>query len=232
VASSPRHGCSATRAARANARRRPGFTLIETALATVIIGVGVVAIVEAQESFMRSNSWSSQSATAAFLGNEIRELSRTCTRHDPVTGLFLADDGNGGQVLHGWGAENGEDIVADFDDIDDLDALTFGSGGDFPGPIDAFGAVVPQTLPDGTVLLDEDGDPVPLAGWSQTVTVEKVSPTDFATVLADNFRDNPDPDAEWRDVDDFPLRVTVVVEYQGPFDNSPREITRVIWIVP
>ena len=42
-----------------------GFTLIETALTTVIIGVGVVAIVEAQQAFMRSNGWSSEAATAA-----------------------------------------------------------------------------------------------------------------------------------------------------------------------
>ena len=174
----------------------------------------------------------SQAATAALLGQEIRELSRGWGRHDPVTGLFLADDGDGGQVSHGWGSEVGENVVADFDDVDDLDTLKFGAGGDFPGPIDAFGAVVPQTLPDGTVLLDEDGDPVPMEGWSQTVTVEKVSPTNFALVLADDFREDPDPDADWRDVDDFPLRVTVVVEFQGPFDNAPREITRVVWIVP
>jgi prepilin-type N-terminal cleavage/methylation domain-containing protein len=214
------------------ARPRAGFTLIETALATVIIGVGVCAIVEAQQGFMRSNSWSTQAATAAFLGNEIRELTRRLPRHDPVTGLFLADDGKGGQALHGWGREDNENTISDFDDVDDFDALKFGASGDFPGPIDAFGGVVPQTAPDGTVLLDDNGNPVPLEGWSQLVTVEKVSPTDFAGVLAHDYKENADPNKDWRDVEDFPLRVTVVVDFQGPFDNAPREVTRVVWIVP
>lgn len=217
---------------RATAAHRRGFTLIETALATVIIGVGVVAIVEAQQGLMKSNSWSTQAATAAFLGNEIRELTRQLPRHDPVTGLFQADDGKGGLALHGWGAEDNEKDVSDFDDVDDFDGLKFGSTGDFPGPIDAFGHVVPETAPDGTVLLDDDGNPVPLEGWTQSVTVEKVSPTDLATVLAHDYKENADPNKEWRDVEDFPLRVTVAVSYQGPFDNSPREITRVVWIVP
>jgi prepilin-type N-terminal cleavage/methylation domain-containing protein len=216
-------------------RTRPdqrGFTLIETALATVIIGVGVCAIIEAQQAFMKSNSWSTQAATAAFLGNEIRELTRKLPRHDPVTGLFLADDGKGGQGLHGWGHEDNETLVTDYEDIDDFDGVRFGSTGDFPGPIDAFGNVVPQTAADGTVLLDDDGQPVPMEGWSQSVTVEKVSPTDFATVLDHDYKDNADPSKPWRDVDEFPLRVTVAVSYQGPFDDSPREITRVVWIVP
>ena len=146
--------------------------------------------------------------------------------------VALADDGKGGQGLHGWGREDNESGVTDFDDIDDFDGLMFGGAGDFPGPIDAFGQVVPQTTADGTVLLDENDDPVPLEGWTQAVTVEKVSPTDFATVLAHDYKENADPNKEWRDVEDFPLRVTVAVSYQGPFDNSPREITRVVWIVP
>lgn len=212
--------------------RAGGFTLIETALATVIIGVGVVAIVEAQQGFMRSNSWSSQAATAAFLGNEIRELTRRMPRHDPVTGLFQADDGKGGKLLVGWGAEDNEKTISDFDDLDDFDGLVFGATGDFPGPIDAFGAIVPQTAADGTVLLDDDKKPIPLEGWTQRVSVEKVSPTNFATVLAHDYKENADPNKDWRDVEDFPLRVTVIVEFQGPFDNTPREITRVVWIVP
>ncbi len=181
---------------------------------------------------MKSNSWSSQAATAAFLGNEIRELTRRLPRHDPVTGVFEADDGNGGKLLIGWGAEANESTISDFDDLDDFDGLEFGATGEFPGPIDGFGAVVPQTAADGTVLLDDDQNPIPLEGWTQRVTVEKVSPTNYATVLAHDFKENADPNKDWRDVNDFPLRVTVVVEFQGPFDNSPREITRVVWIVP
>src|SRR5205085_2463013 len=71
-----------------------GFTLIETALATVIIGVGVLALLEAQQAFMKSNDWSTQAATATYLANEIREMTRKLPRHDPVTGLTLQTSGN------------------------------------------------------------------------------------------------------------------------------------------
>lgn len=63
-----------------------GFTLIEAALATVIVGVGVLAIVEAQQSFHRKNLWAVQSGVATRLGNEIREMTLNLPRHDPVTG--------------------------------------------------------------------------------------------------------------------------------------------------
>ena len=52
-----------------------GFTLIETALAVVIIGVGVIAMVDAQRAFMQSNAWSNHAATATYLANEIREMT-------------------------------------------------------------------------------------------------------------------------------------------------------------
>ena len=57
---------------RAKARNTRGFTLIETALATVIIGVGVVAMVEVQQSFMRTNRGSSNASAATLMANGIR----------------------------------------------------------------------------------------------------------------------------------------------------------------
>ena len=84
--------------------RRNGFTLIESALATVIVGVGVLAIVEAQQSFMTANAWSSQSATGTYLANEIREMMEPLSRHDPVTGIYIGDEGD----LEGWGPDAGE----------------------------------------------------------------------------------------------------------------------------
>src|SRR5438132_13329642 len=89
--------------------RRPGFTLIKTALATVIIGVGVLALVQAQEGFLRSNSWSTQAATANYLAGEIRELTRRLPRHDPVNGLYIS-----GNQLIGWGPRAGDVGPRDF----------------------------------------------------------------------------------------------------------------------
>src|SRR5205085_1701817 len=67
-------------------RARRGFTLIETALATIIVGVGVIALVEAQQAFHVQNSWSSNASIATRLGNEIREMTLNLPQHDPVTG--------------------------------------------------------------------------------------------------------------------------------------------------
>lgn len=220
------------------ARRRPalragrrGFTLLETSMALVIIGVGVLAFVEAQNAFIKNNAWSSQAATATLLANEIRELTRRLPRHDPVTGLFLQGSGSGA-TLNGWGRENGESIVGDIDDIDDLDATKFGEGGDFSGPINSFGEVVQRIDLNGNPITDGDGNAAPLEGWTQTVYVDKVDPFNYTVVRANDYWEAAAGSFPGRSVDAYPLRVTVVVEYQGPQDQSPREMTRMVWIVP
>lgn len=202
------------------------FTLLETALTLVIIAVGVLAVIDAQRYFTQGNSWSSHAATATFLANEIRELSSRLPRHDPVSGLSIIDD-----ALVGWGPESGEVTAADFDDIDDFDGLSFRFDGtpadgplilddDLPGPIDAFGNLIDDLGGDGTF------------GWIQTVLVDKVDPFDFAQVLPVDYQLPPDGAFAGLGVDAFPLRVTVIVSYQGRYDQAPEEVARVAWIVP
>lgn len=229
------------KAHRSHARARGGFTLIEAALATVIIGVGVVAMVEAQQSFIRSNLWSSNAATGTFLANEIRELTRNLPRHDPVTGLYLEGSETGSGTLVGWGPESGEVLVTDFDDLDDFDGISFSDigtagwdDGDLPGPINAFGEVIPNINIDGTVAeADPDTGAVqPMAGWTQTVIVQKVSPFDTNTVVPDAQTEPASGSFRGRDVDEYPLRVTVEVTYLAPFATEPELVARVSWIVP
>jgi prepilin-type N-terminal cleavage/methylation domain-containing protein len=142
--------------------RRHGFTLIETALAIVIVGVGVLAIVGAQQAFHQQNAWSTHASIAERLGNELREMTLILPRHDPVTG-----DVN-------WGIETAnESWVGDFDDLDDFDGD--GTGLVFSaelgnGPINARREVIPD-----------------MEGWSQTVTVFNVDPFDIAAGPQDDF---------------------------------------------
>lgn len=210
------------------ARRRSGFTLLESMLAIIIIAIGVLAFVDAQASFTRSNTWSSQAATGMLLANEVREFSRRFPRHDAVTGLSLQGSG-AGATLTGWGMETGESTLDDVDDLDDLDGVSFGAGGTFAGPIDAFGNVVPQTDLDGVVLTD-NGEPIPLVGWRQRVLVEKVDPYNFSTTRADAYVQAATAQFPAIDVDDFPLRVTVIVEHQESNSTQWTEITRSTWI--
>ncbi|MEL7473579.1 MAG: hypothetical protein AAGK04_09705 [Planctomycetota bacterium] len=202
-------------------------------MATIIIGVGVVAMIEAQQAFIMSNAWSNHAASGALLAEEIRELTRRLPKHDPVYGVWMDDDGLGGESLVGWGPEDGELSVEDFDDIDDFDGVIFADigtvgldDGDLPGPIDAFGNVIPEIAIDGEVVFDEEDAMVPMVGWSQQVIVTKVGSFDTGTVLADDAR------TAQIGVGEYPLRVEVVVTYQGQWATAPEEVTRVAWIVP
>lgn len=210
-----------------------GFTLIEASLATVIIGVGVLAMVDAQSSFIVSNQWSSHAASATFLANEIRELTRSLPKHDPVVGLFLEDDDEGTPVLYGWGPDAGETTLDDFDDIDDFDGITFSfigtpdlNNGDLPGPINAFREVIPAL----TIGGDETNEA--MFGWSQAVVVRKVHPFDFSDEVDSSFFEAADGQFPGRRVDQYPLRVSVLVFYQGANDIEATLVTEVTWIVP
>lgn len=209
-------------------RRGRGFTLLETSLALVVIGVGVLAFVDAQRSFIENNNWSSRSATGALLANEIRELVRRAPKYDPVVGLSVDAKG----VVTGWGAGNEKVVVADYNCLTDFDGKIFGRDGNMPGPISASGTIVPMTDASGVTQVDGNGKPKALEGWAQSVTVEKVDPLNFATTRAKGFYVAPSGNDPGTAVDQYPVRVTVVVTYQGPYDTKPIEVTRLIWIAP
>jgi hypothetical protein len=220
-----------TRSTRATAPG--GFTLIEASLATVIIGIGVLAMVDAQSSFIVSNQWSSHAASATFLANEIREMTRALPKHDPVVGLFLEPDGDGGQTLRGWGPDTGESTLADFDDIDDFDGIVFTwlatddiDDGDLPGPVNAFREVIPGLTIEGEETEES------MIGWSQTVIVRKINPFDFAEELDADFSEPASGSFLGRTADQYPLRVTVQVHYQAANAIEPALVTEVTWIVP
>lgn len=191
-------------------------------MATIIIGVGVLAMVDAQSSFISSNLWSNHAASATFLANEIRELTRSMPKHDPVHGLYIDEDTN---ALVGWGPDAGETTVDDFDDIDDFDGISFRDtgtagldDGDLPGPINAFGEVIPEITVGGSELGSTTNSLFTgqaMTGWTQRVIVEKIEPFDTSESLTDAFFEEPNGSFPGRAVDEYPLRVTVQVLYQG-----------------
>jgi hypothetical protein len=132
---------------------------VETALATVIVGTGVLAIVSAQQVLLEKNEWSSMTSTATWLGNEIREMTLNLPRHDPVTHTEF------------WGPEEDELSIEDYDDVDDFDGS--GEGLIFSaqlgnGPINAARAVISD-----------------MDGWEQIVVVRSIDAFDIVTPLDD-----------------------------------------------
>ncbi|MDB5297358.1 MAG: Tfp pilus assembly protein PilV [Phycisphaerales bacterium] len=98
-------------------RRRPpsaargrGFTLIEAAWVTMIIGVGVIAMMELLAAGTVSNAASNQMTVAVNLANNVHEIS---------LGLAYADPAAPTQ----WSTR--EATVAAYDDVADLDGQTF-----------------------------------------------------------------------------------------------------------
>jgi prepilin-type N-terminal cleavage/methylation domain-containing protein len=193
-----------TRRHRRTALRR-GFTLIETALATVIVGTGVVAIIAAHQSFFRQNEWATLASLAQRLGVEVREFAFHLPHHDPVTGFEPAANG---QPESGWGPEPGEEWDPTpggaetllFDDLDDFDGAVFSSA-DGTGPIDALGRVIPE-----------------MDGWSQRIYVENVDPFNLTSV-------QPHGTTEM-------MKVTVVIEYRKPGTTTDATMTSVTWVAP
>lgn len=229
-------------------RPRGAFTLIETALATVIIAVGVLALVEAHQAFLRTNAWSTHSSTATLLAAEIRERTRTFPRHDAFTGGLYFTDPENHSGFQGWGPESNEFTPDEFDDLDDLDGVVFGDAAEsdlpgpvtvvdgvpmrFDGPIDASAEIIPETDWNGEVVTDDEtGEPAPLQGWTQYVQVDKVDPLDFTTTLPNDHYEPASGGQPEIEVDQFPVRVTVTALYQGPFETSAREVATVTWVV-
>jgi hypothetical protein len=219
---------------------RRAFTLFEAALATVIVGTGVMAIMEAQQAFLQKNAWSTHTSTAMFLANEIREMTRNMPRHDQFSGGLYFEDPVAHAVFQGWGPELNELTAADFDDIDDFDGVVFGNAPNlpgavnaaYPGPINAFTDVLPQISWNGAVVVDQNGDPISLQGWTQYIEVDKVDPSDFTVLQADDFFVPAVGTTPEREVDDFPIRVKVTILYQSINDLQAQVISEVSWIVP
>ncbi len=231
-----------TRPSSSRAPHRPGFTLLETSLAIVIIAVGVLAIIETQQTLLRKNAWSTHSSTATFLANEIRELTQSMPRHDTFSGGLYFEDPVAQAGFRGWGPEGDELTLEDFDDLDDFDGVAFGDAAitDFTverrlaGPVSGFRDVIEETTWSGVAAVDEDGEPIPMRGWTQFVLVEKVDPADITDVVADEHVIDPAPASGGGGtaVDEFPIRVTVIIYFQDDLDPAPVEAARVSWVVP
>ncbi|MGC9454413.1 MAG: type IV pilus modification PilV family protein [Phycisphaerae bacterium] len=95
-------------------RRHGGFTLIEVAIATAMIGVAIVALLTALAAGTRTNSAGRDLSQAVFLSQAVREWTLTLPYTDPDP----ADEGNPP-------GPDGSDPQYFVDDLDDLLNVTY-----------------------------------------------------------------------------------------------------------
>jgi prepilin-type N-terminal cleavage/methylation domain-containing protein len=105
------------------ARRRRGFTLIEAAMVTVIIGVGVMSMLQLLAAGTAANEDAAELTIAINLANNIHEITLGMPYYDPQTPTV-------------WNSK--EPTVAEWDNITDLDGATFNP------PVDARRNPIPE----------------------------------------------------------------------------------------
>ena len=153
---------SITNIPRANSvarRGRRGFTLIEAALVTVIIGVGVVGMLELLAVGTETNSDGTELTTAMNLANNIREISLGMDFYDPND----TADGSAGAPKT-W---NTKELTVDlYDNVLDLDDCEFNP-------------------PLNGAREKMDG----YSSWTQVVKVESVLDEDISKTIPDTPRE-------------------------------------------
>ena len=185
-------------------RCRSGFTLIEAALTMVIVGVGVLAMVSAQQAYHQKNDWAQRTGTAQMLANEVRELTLTLPHHDPITGSVTL-----GPESNEVGSTPDPQVdVANYDDLDDFAGTVTGAG---------YGSGVTFKPPINGLRLPVDG----LDQWSQVVTVENVFPDNLVAGASD---------IQPLGTTDM-MRVSVAVQYQFDATAPIETVTTMTWVV-
>lgn len=143
-------------------RRLSGFTLIEVCVATIIVALGITAVLQLFATSTSENRTTAQLAVAMGLANNIQELMATATYYDSKNPA-------------NWGLETGEklDSTNTSLDLDDFDGAVFGASSTPAGPIDAGWKQVPRC-----------------SQYTQKVFVYKLDPTKLAgATLADSATD-------------------------------------------
>jgi prepilin-type N-terminal cleavage/methylation domain-containing protein len=150
-----------------SARGRRGFTLIEAAIVTVIIGVGVVSMLQLLAAGTVSNSEGTELTTAINLANNVREFSLGLAYYDPDTDMTV------NPPKYEWNTK--EANVKAYDNIMDLDGPT-DTGNQADDPASGYQKFSPP--------LDVRRDTInTYSGWEQWVKVETVSPNAVTSVL-------------------------------------------------
>jgi type II secretory pathway pseudopilin PulG len=185
-------------------RGRRGWTLIETTLTTIIVGLAITALVKQVLATTQQSAYTLRLTTGSLLAENCREM---------MMGLPFADPMNG---TSGFGPDSGE-TLATYNDIDDFDGFDSTNRPDIAvgqpvGVVDASRRVITETV-GGTTQV-----PAEWVNWRQQIAVDPVDPTNFNTTF-------PKPNTARNCV-----RVTVTISYKSPGTSTWTQVVQLRWI--
>jgi hypothetical protein len=180
------------------------FTLIETTLTTIIVGLAITALVKLVITNTQQNAYSQRLTTACLLADNCREM---------LSGIPFSDPSNGTLT---FGPETGE-TLATFNDVDDFDGFdstvrTDIAAGQPVGPVDAARRVITQTVAGVTEV------PLEWRNWRQQIAVDPVDANNLATVY-------PKPNTARTCI-----RITVSISYKSPGTTTWALVSQLRWL--
>ncbi len=186
------------------ARRRRAFTLIETTLTTIIVGLAITALVKLVLTSTQQSCYTQRLSIGCLLAENCREMMANLPFCDPAGGTAT------------FGPESGETFLT-YNDVDDFDGFDSTVRPDLPagspvGVVDAARRVITATI-NGVQQV-----PPEWVNWRQQIAVDPVDPTNFNTVY-------PKPDTTRNCV-----RVTVTISYLPPGTAAWQAVTQLRFI--
>jgi len=188
-----------------DARRGRGFTLIETTLTTIIVGMAITALVKQVLTTTQQNRYTQRLTTGSLLAENVREM---------MAGLPFSDPSNGTLTF----GKEGSETLATFNDVDDFDGFDSTARADIAagqpvGPVDAARRVITQTVGGVTSV------PPEWANWRQQIAVDPITDAQNLNGLATK----PYPARTC-------VRVTVTISYLPPGTASWEQVVQLRWI--
>ncbi|HVT83065.1 MAG TPA: hypothetical protein VHM90_20675 [Phycisphaerae bacterium] len=185
-------------------RRRRAWTLIETTLTTIIVGLAVSSLVKLVLTSTQTNRYTQRLTIGSLLAENCREMMGNLPFCDPA------------EATLNFGPESGEKL-ATYNDVDDFDGFDSTSRPDIAagnpiGPIDAARRVITTNV-GGTPQV-----PIEWLYWRQQIAVDPVDPNNLNVTL-------PKTNTARTCV-----RITVTISYLPPGEVTWQTVTQLRWI--
>jgi type II secretory pathway pseudopilin PulG len=185
-------------------RRSRAFTLIETTLTTIIVGLAITALVKLVLTTTQQNRYTQRMTTGCLLADNVREM---------MAGIPFSDPSNGTLT---FGPETGE-ALATYNDVDDFDGWDSTvrpdiAGGQPVGPVDAARRVITEVVGGVTQV------PAEWRNWRQQIAVDPVDSNNLNTTY-------PKPNTSR-----VCIRITVTISYRATPTSAWEQVVQLRWL--